>query len=231
MVRVKRHYISILILVLALTVILSPEARADLFDNWGFVTGDSGPTVTNQLSIDVTAYGTDQVLFTFSNAGLVASSITDIYFDDGALLGIADIIYGGGVSFGVPATPGDLPGGSSIAPAFVTSAGFSADSDPPVMVNGVNPGESVGILFNLQAGKTFDDVLAAILVGFNPGLYYTGGGIYDGWTAPNLRVGIHVQSIGDGAYSQTYILTPVPGAAILGLLGLGVVGLKLRKYA
>ena len=34
----------------------------------------------------------NQVLFTFANSGPEASSITDVYFDDGALLGLAGLI-------------------------------------------------------------------------------------------------------------------------------------------
>ena len=54
-----------------------------------------------QLSVDVTAVAGNahQVLFTFTNAGPLASSITDVYFDDGTLLGIASISGSSGVSF------------------------------------------------------------------------------------------------------------------------------------
>ena len=45
-----------------------------------------------QLAVDVTAGPlADQVLFTFTNTGASASSITDVYFDDGTLLGISAI--------------------------------------------------------------------------------------------------------------------------------------------
>jgi hypothetical protein len=249
--RTKKQYMSILGFILALTVTLLPNARGDMvtFDDWGYVTGAPGyapnTDVMNQLSVIVASpgeryqgmtVGTNEVLFIFSNSGTTPSSITDIYFDDGALLGIADIINGGsGVSFGYPANPGNLPGPTNVYPTFETSGSgtdyFSADSNPSVQPNGVNPGESVGILFTLQTGRTFQNVIDAINVGFDPTAYYTGSGTYDGWESPNLRIGIHVQGIGSESYSQTYILTPVPGAVILGLLGLGVVGIKLRKFA
>jgi hypothetical protein len=92
----------------------------------------------------------------------------------------------------------------------------------------------VGIAVDLKENKTFADVINAINVGFNPDLYYDGGDAYDGWTEPSLRIGIHVQGI-DGPWgcdqSDTYILTPVPGSVLLGMLGLSVAGLKLRKFA
>jgi hypothetical protein len=148
------------------------------------------------------------------------SSITDVYFDDGSLLGIANIFNGSGVSFSNPAVPGNLPGGNSIEPPFETTDGFSADSDTPVQPMGVNPGESVGILFNLQPGKDFEDVLAAIYQGFD-----------DPLAAESLRIGLHIQSIGPESGSDSFIMTPVPGAVILGLLGLSIAGIKLRKFA
>ncbi len=83
-----------------------------------------------QLFMDVTDVGITpedrhQVLFTFTNTGPKASSITDVYFDDGTLLGIADIDNSApDVVFSVQATPSDLQGGDNIVPPFVTSVGF-----------------------------------------------------------------------------------------------------------
>ncbi len=45
-----------------------------------------------QLTVEVTDAGNGQVSFLFDNAGPLASSITDVYFDDGSLLGIASIV-------------------------------------------------------------------------------------------------------------------------------------------
>src|SRR5262245_23051793 len=44
-----------------------------------------------QMTVDVTDPGGNQIAFTFKNAGPAASSITDVYWDDGSLLGIAFI--------------------------------------------------------------------------------------------------------------------------------------------
>jgi hypothetical protein len=234
--------IYVLSLVFILLIFPSAEARAELF-GFGAISNDSGLSgqLAGQLCVDVSNPGTtwtdtvtdetfNQVLFTFYNnpvgtefftSNYVESSITDVYFDDGALLGIADIINGGpGVSFNDPAIPGNLPGGNSVEPPFETTAGFSADSDTPVQPMGVNPGESVGILFNLQLGKTFEDVLTAIYQGFD-----------DPLAGESLRIGMHLQSIGPQDGSDSFIMTPVPGAAILGLIGLSIAGIKLRKFA
>jgi hypothetical protein len=244
MIRVERQSIRIVALVLALGIIFSAEARAELF-GFGAITNNSGVsgTYAGQLAVDVTDPGGGQVLFTFYNDGPSGSlydvsspiqgAITGVYFDDGTLLGPIADITGAGVSFSSPATPSGLPGGNNLDPDFVTSANLSADADNPPIANGASPGQSVGILLDLKNDYTFNDILAAINVGFDPDSYYTGGGLYDGWTALNLRIGIHVQGILPGSVNQSdsFVMTPVPAAVILGLLGLGIAGLKLRKFA
>ena len=150
----------------------------------------------------------DQVLFTFQNAGPDASSITDVYFDDGSLLGIADLIdaddNGGdpGVDFSEGASPGNLPGGNNANPSFQATAGFTADSDPPAQPNGVNPGETLGIIFDLQGTQTLADV-------------------YDELATGELRIGIHVQGFASGG-SESFVNNPVPEPSQYALLAAGL---------
>jgi hypothetical protein len=158
-----------------------------------------------QLAVEINAGpGVDQVSFRFTNSGLAASSITDVYFDDGTLLDIASIVSGAGVAFAEGASPGNLPAGNTASPPFVAT--FSADSNNPVSSNGVNPGEELTIVFDLQGGLTLADVEAAIADG-------------------SLRVGIHVQSFATGG-SEAFVNVPEPGVALLlaGLLGLALWG-------
>jgi hypothetical protein len=167
-----------------------------------------------QLFLEVApVVGVPQVNFNFLNTGPLASSICDVYFDDGSLLGIAEIIDGPGVSFSAPASPSNLPGGASISPAFVTTAGFSADSDPPVQPNGVNPGEELSIVFALQTGRTYADVL-------------------DELAAETLRIGIHVQGFAGGG-SESFINDscpiPAPGALLLCALGASLIGVLRHR--
>lgn len=161
-----------------------------------------------QLSVNVTNPGGGQIDFTFLNSGPAACSITDLYWDDGALLGIATIFNGPGTSFSQGASPPDLPGGNNCSPPFQASAGFTADSNPPAQPNGVNPGEWVTVRFNLIGGFTFADAINQL----NDG---------------TVRIGIHVQGFASGG-SESFVI-PSPGPAALGLISLAAAGRRRRR--
>jgi len=179
------------------------------------ITNNGNVDVGTQLSLNITAESATQTRFTFSNTGSIASSITDIYFINQAPLLFQGLINpptagtaptfdpSAGVAFSSPATPANLPG----APASFDPVRFSADSDSPVSSNGINPGETLGIIFTLLSGKSFADVIAAMFAG-------------------TLQVGLHVQSIGLTGGSDSYLAaTPLPGALPLFATGLACLGL------
>ncbi|BAZ95406.1 hypothetical protein TspCOW1_27480 [Thiohalobacter sp. COW1] len=189
------------------------------------ITGnDSGDCAIgeSQLTVDVTDPGGNQVNFRFNNSGSADSAITEVYFDDGELLGIADVSHSAGDSWTAgDASPPDLPGGDSITPKFEVTGYFKAESDPPPPKKGVNPGEWLDVVFDLKTGKTFNDIIADLISG-------------------DLRVGMHVIAFDSGG-SESFVNDPdqvippsaIPVPAAVWLFGsglLGLVGIARRRY-
>jgi hypothetical protein len=175
-------------------VLLAAPAQAFQF-GFNNISGNSATNALagqNQLFIDVTDssggsnLAANQVLFKFSNTGPAASSITQIYLDNGTSLktmgAIAD--SGAGVDFSAATGNLNLPAGNNVG--FVSSFGLKANT--PVAKEGVNPSEWVSVLFNLDYGKTLQSVLAEI-----------GSGA--------LRFGMHVQAFANGG-SEAFVNKP-----------------------
>jgi hypothetical protein len=210
-----------LILTLAALCLFAASAKADLSLNFYNITNNKSTDAKigeDQLTVKVQELINNKVGFLFENSGPKASVISEIYFDDGALLKIANIFDGPGVKFeqiGSEVKPPNLPGWDSMTPQFQVTAGFLAEAESPEPTWGVGPQQWVNIIFDLQPNKSYADVVTALTLP-------TAGE----W----LRIGIHVKDFaGGGSESFVNVPVPVPGALLLGSLGLGYAGMKLRR--
>lgn len=195
--------------------------------SFGIVTGFTGITNNNaastaagetQLWVDITSPQANQVLFTFGNTGTAQSTITQIYFEQGPLSDLLQIINSG-TAF-QETGPGVLPGGNGQPVSFQTM--FEADANNPRPKNGVNNGpavggDTVGLLFSLASQKTYQDVLNQLDDG-------------------QLRIGLHVQNFANG-YSESFIdqppgqppQTPEPTTGAIALAALAFLRVRRRQ--
>lgn len=162
-------------------------------------TGDACAIAESQLILDVESLD-GQALFTFSNTGSSDAFIADIYFmyESIDFLQFDSIENGAGVSFSEGARPKHLP-------AYHGLPDFSADADKNGSAkSGIDPGESLGILFDLNDAE-YDDVLNAM-------------------TSGELIIGFHVQGVGLGnEFSESLTnVSAVPAPAAVWLFGSGL---------
>lgn len=161
-----------------------------------------------QLFVDVSDEYANQVLFNFRNIGPNECSISEIYFDDSILSAIATIINDPPkVEFVQWASPPELPGANLVVPPFETTVGFLAEAEPPPAKKGVNPGEQVGILFDIEVGADYQEAIDALNNG-------------------SLRIGIHVIGFAQGC-SEAFVNIPEP--ATIALIGFGALAALRRR--
>lgn len=173
-------------------------------------------TGVNQLFVDVVDIGGGNVLFWLRNTGPNASSITDVYFEDG-IPSISNIQNHGfvdrdddflgttddgeynpntGVDFSEGASPPQLPAGQECL-GIQFGEQFNADSDsgrPGVQQNGVNPSETLGIVIALLSGVSYSDLIG-------------------GMEICDLQVGLHVQGFSGGG-SESFVSACDPGTLV-----------------
>jgi hypothetical protein len=153
---------------------------------------------------------------TFHNIGPLPCSVTDIYIDDdaGVIDSISSILNGPGVRFQLGANPQDPPGGEDLVPPFATTPGLSLQSKPPVIRNGIDPGQWLTIGLRLRQGSNLDDLISNLETG-------------------TIRVAMHVQGFASGG-GESFVNTttiPSPGAIVLGTIGTLIAGLARHTRA
>ena len=204
---------SILAVLLGLSFASTASATTVSF-SFNCIAGDGGGECAiplDQLSLDVTDLGGGEVSFTITNNDGEPSFVAGVYFEDEAdvLDDLASVQDGSGVDFQEGGAPPDLPSG--------TVEGFDADwavtARPPAHSNGAQPGESVTIVFELESGVSFDDLIDAMESG-------------------DLRVGVHAPAF-DNRGNKSFLasaeaVVPEPGALALLLAGLGAFALRRR---
>jgi hypothetical protein len=214
-------------------------ARADIF---GFNCLNPNPVTPNcqagvlipfgQLQVDITAAVlgmTPAVQLVFTNAGAVASIVSDIYFDDptttaGAVAKLDyknkanTVVESKGVDFGSFNVPGkgSFPEGTNATPPFAPKGGDASIHNEKSVANGINNtgSESLTLTIALNSGQTFAGLLSAI-------------------ASRQFNIGLHIQSLADGT-SDAYELggvVPEPTYGVFLVLGLGVMFWISRRRA
>lgn len=196
------------LLIASLGFVIATPAIAATYGFTNITNNNAGDAAIGeaQLFVDVID-SSPNVTFRFRNDGPSASVISEVYFDDGTLLGISSITDNPpDVDFMTDANPPDLPGGNFASPPFQVTAGFLAEAIPAPSMTGVGPNESVDISFALMGGGAWQDVI---------------DDLGDG----SLRIGIHVIAFDSGG-SESFV-TPEPASGML--LIAGAAGLLIRR--
>jgi hypothetical protein len=194
-----------LLIISAMTLHLI-SANAELFTFYAITDNDSSGYAQfvgeSQLYMNVTLLSLGQVSLVFTNTGPAASSVSRIYFDYNPELSLSlvSINDGDGVEYDAnPTNPKNLPSGKNQTEAFISDLAFSSDNPSPH--KGINSYESLELILSYDASYDFFDQL------------HSG----------DLRVGLHVISLGE--YSESFVNT-IPEPATAPLLLLGTVALR-----
>ncbi len=212
---------------MAVAAAFNSAAFADSVDiSFSRITSNSSQNVESQFKVTMMEVAGDSsvVEFVFRNNVGVASSISEIYFDNGSsspLFTSGSIVEQIGTQFNYGSgSPGNLPGGNSMTESFDVTPGFLADAqgNPSKGLN--DNDELVRFRFSLQNAVSYSDVLASL-------------------STTALRIGFHVRAIGEDGNSDSFVnrtpteggpMVPLPSPMLLGAAGLGALaGVRRRR--
>lgn len=195
-------YAKIILILFCLT---SVSAHAELFI-FGQITGDTTGLCPDAFTMEVTQQD-NQALFTFINNCDNGGVLSRIFVKENDLITFSSILdQSDGVSFSDSDYKNAmLPGGSDLG--FTPQNTYAIEADPARPKNGLHYLDFVSILFDMNDGVMFPDVINSI-----------GGG--------TLGVGLHVQSLPGGASAG---FATVPEPATMMLLGIGTLLVKRKK--
>ncbi len=179
----------------------APSAKADWLSFENITHNDPHDAAIGeaQFGLNISEYASGQVLFEYANQGPEPCTLTQIYLEKGMPLELNSIWNNPGlVQFTADPKLQDLPGGKSLDPNFLADKLLSAGADAPSPHLGVNPGESLAMLYDLDEDTSYETFLQQLKDQY-------------------LRVGIHVQAFESGG-SESYIAVPEPGMLILAIL-------------
>ena len=250
--RTVKHLVNVRILALVFVIFLSTEAQAEMFEWEGFSGEGTWVSVTADLSI-----AGDTLTIVLANTSAAALHPADVlgrfYFDISKEMSgvitrptLTAFIATGELYVGVESGPDIAVDG--VGPDDITST-----SDPTWWIARDDMdaeqipylGLGIGTVGNSSLGDNNFPGLGGLAAGIYAGEITTNNLTTDPATPlvkdlatftltfetlSGFSIGSEV-AFGFGTDPDSLHIVPVPGAVLLGLLGMGVAGMKLRKYA
>ena len=194
--------------------LLGASAHAELYILGKISSGPAAGLCPDAFTMEVTDWGDDQALFTFTNNCDEDGVVTAIYFRDNEMMAFNSIfeqfkdgvvLAGDDAVFSARDKNAMLPGGHSLG--FTPHNTFAVKADPAGPKNGLLSDEYLSLLFDLTGGTSFDDIIAAL-------------------GQQELGVGIHAQAM-PGGVSGSFAIVPEP--LTLSLLGIGALLIRNKR--
>ncbi len=204
---------KILICVCALSLfLLFPAFKLQAAYKFNLFTNNTAYCNDLNINMEVSDAGLNNVDFTFHNISQIESSIANIYFEDGSLLSIAEILEGPGTKFGDNPKPSNLPSAQNLIAPFKSVTEFSIGAISPKSKNGINPSERLTIRFDLKTGSSYQSIISEL-------------------SSCDLRVGLHIIGLPEGSESAVNDPRPIeiPEPAAMGILAIGGLMLRMKK--